>query len=398
MRILFLSGKVRKVKRVAGILKDCDIQNVLGFLTEGLEGEKYKRMRERYDALYCRVLGLGIPNAARKMILTDFRETDKEREESAFCFFGICPCSGKLDFSEKPVQWEIFLSGKTDILVPDCVTEAVGAEKLSAQILWQIEKIHRKDTAEKRNKIILMSFRRHSKSGQSRLFAMEKIIEKIWKYEIDQRILLNEICEYKEKQCLIVKWGDILKQNRDPIPQDVIRRLQKAGQEVRRTVSKNIAAGETDNLCRKIARLDRENTPDIIRCCRRIRHFLSCYETIRLADYQYVIQEHMRVIIEHNPYLPHLPVIYICNKYGEKMELNEFKSELSRLLCMDIYVTDEKLNDEDQVLALIAFYMEYPLRVRRLQEEAMLSVFMEILELQRKKRKKLQDKERGEIV
>ena len=64
--------------------------------------------------------------------------------------------------------------------------------------------------------------------------------------------------------------------------------------------------------------------------------------------------------------------LYIRNKFVEKTEFLESELELSRLLCMDICVTDEKYKEPDQILALPTFYREYPIRVKRIQREAML--------------------------
>ena len=48
---------------------------------------------------------------------------------------------------------------------------------------------------------------------------------------------------------------------------------------------------------------------------------------------------------------------------------------------------DEKYKDPDLILALIAFYREYPIRVKRIQREALLLKFTGILSIKAKEGK-----------
>ncbi len=68
--------------------------------------------------------------------------------------------------------------------------------------------------------------------------------------------------------------------------------------------------------------------------------------------------------------IPILPLIFIRDKYGEKRGL--FEVPVSKLLCMDICVTDKTVKNPSHVLAILLFYLEYPLRVERMQKEHML--------------------------
>ena len=158
-----------------------------------------------------------------------------------------------------------------------------------------------------------------------------------------------------------------------------MEQLKKSNLLVRQSFSRQMASGSNDNVYSKFARLDHENTPDVCRCYSAIKDIRLRYREIGLSDYQYVTEEHMRIIIEHNPSAADLPIIYIRDKFGEKTEFSGYEPELSRLLCMNICMTDEKYKDPDRILALIAFYREYPIRVKRIQQEALLLKFTRIL-------------------
>lgn len=64
-----------------------------------------------------------------------------------------------------------------------------------------------------------------------------------------------------------------------------------------------------------------------------------------------------RIIIENNMCYRKLPLVYIRDGKGNQSELK--KVELSELLCMDIHVLDKEITTLEQVLALLAFYLEY---------------------------------------
>lgn len=371
------------MERVLSILKECDIRNVLFYLTEGLPDKKYEKMLVRYYSLYCIIAERWIPDKVQEITISSFRQTGRERGNLTYGFFGISESSGMESFSEEPIEWEAFLKGEAEIQIPECVMEVVTEEQLAALIFWQLEEVCPRDIPIKRNEKLFESFRKYSQYGQNRLSAMAKIMEKALVYELDQRLVINEIREYRENKCLVVKWGDILENNEEPIPKRIMEQLKKSDILVRQSFSKQLASESNDDVYRKFARLDPENPPDVCRCCNSINDFQSCYKEIGLSDYQYVTEEHMRIIIEHNPPAPNLPIIYIRNKFGEKTEFSEAKLALCRLLCMDICVTDEKYKEPDQVLALMAFYREYPIRVKRIQREAMLLALMGMLCIQK---------------
>lgn len=367
------------MKRVLSILKECDIRNVLFYLTEGLPEKRYEKMLVRYYSLYCMLFELWIPDSMRKMIITGFRQTGRKCGNPVYSFLGIREDAGTEASHEEPVEWEMFLKGERELLIPACVMEAVDEKQMAAEIFWQMEKVCPKDISVKTNEKLFDSFREYSHCGKNKVSAIAKIMEKSLNYELDQRLVQNEIREYMENKSTVIKWGDILENRKEFVQERIMGRLAKANMSVRQAFSRQMMCESGDNVYSKFARLDLENTPDIYRCYSAIREICSCYRKIGLSDYQYVTEEHMRIIIEHNPSASQLPIIYIRDRFGEKTEFLEFEQDLSILLCMDICITDTKYKDPDIILALIAFYREYPIRVKRIQREALLSKFAETL-------------------
>ncbi|HJB35043.1 MAG TPA: hypothetical protein H9775_10965 [Candidatus Blautia merdipullorum] len=368
------------MKKVLNILKECDIRNILFYLTEGLPEKKYEKMLVRYYSLYCMLSELWIPYSMRETIIIGFRQSGRECGNPVYSFFGISTnSSGTRTSPEEPVEWEAFLKGEAEFLVPACVMEVIDGEQMAAEIFLQMEKVCPKDISVKKNEKLFDSFRKYSQCGKNRLSAIAKVMEKAFCYELDRRLVRNEIWEYMENKCIVVKWGDILENWEEPVPERIMEQLKKSNLLVRQSFSRQMASGSNDNVYSKFARLDPENTPDVCRCYSAIKDIRSRYREIGLSDYQYVTEEHMRIIIEHNPSAADLPIIYIRDKFGEKTEFSGSEPELSRLLCMDICMTDEKYKNPDRILALIAFYREYPIRVKRIQQEALLLKFTRIL-------------------
>lgn len=114
-------------------------------------------------------------------------------------------------------------------------------------------------------------------------------------------------------------------------------------------------------------KLDNENPPDLRRLYIRLKSLEANYEDIGLSEYLEVANERKRIIVEKNACYKKLPLIYIRDGKGNQSKL--CKVELSELLCMNIYLLDEKITKPEQVLALIGFYLEYPIKVERIQRK-----------------------------
>ena len=98
MKRPFLSGEVKKVKRVLSILKECNIRNVLFYLTEGLPEKRYEKMLVRYYSLYCMISEIWIPDCMRETIISGFRQTGRKCGNPVYSFFGISEDPGTEHF------------------------------------------------------------------------------------------------------------------------------------------------------------------------------------------------------------------------------------------------------------------------------------------------------------
>lgn len=150
------------MERVLSILKECDIRNVLFYLTEGLPDKKYEKMLVRYYSLYCIIAERWIPDKVQEITISSFRQTGRERGNLTYGFFGISESSGMESFSEEPIEWEAFLKGEAEIQIPECVMEVVTEEQLAALIFWQLEEVCPRDIPIKRNEKLFESFRKYS--------------------------------------------------------------------------------------------------------------------------------------------------------------------------------------------------------------------------------------------
>ena len=164
---------------------------------------------------------------------------------------------------------------------------------------------------------------------------------------------------------MVVKWGDILVEDTDPFLER--GSYMKNGREL---LASRAAAGCLPLVYEYFYKMDVVNSPDLTRCYKRKKRLESEYEELELSDYQKVVGEHMRIVLEDNPTCGELPLVFIRDKYGEKQDLLDMS--VSKLLCMDICVTAKKVKDANQVLAILLFYLEYPLRVERMQKEYMI--------------------------
>ena len=191
-----------------------------------------------------------------------------------------------------------------------------------------MEKVCPKDISVKKNEKLFDSFREYSHCGKNRLSAIAKVMEKALNYELDQRLVQNEIREYMENKSIVVKWGDILENWEEPVPERIMNHLTKANMLVRQAFARQTASGSSDNVYSKFARMDPENTPDICRCYSEIKDICSCYREIGLSDYQYVTEEHMRIIM--NIIRQHRTADHIyTGQIWRKTEFSESELELA---------------------------------------------------------------------
>ena len=174
----------------------------------------------------------------------------------------------------------------------------------------------------------------------------------------------NAILEYKESKCNSFKWGELLREYdwEIGIPNHIL--YSYGGLQI---LHRNLQLKRLPEVYSCFHKLDNENPPDLRRLYIRLKSLEANCEDIGLSEYLEVANERKRIIVEKNACYKKLPLIYIRDGKGNQSKLCEV--ELLELLCMNIYLLDEEITKPEQVLALIGFYLEYPIKVERIQRK-----------------------------
>ncbi len=354
------------MKRVLDIIRECNIANVLQQLISAAPAKDHSMILEKYYSLYCMILHSWFIDSEVEMIITGFRQIGLNLTTPEYAFYGTC------EAYEIAVPWTMSLTGKINLLIPQPIIDLTDADSLTVLFLSQIRRNYSLPVEIRRNLPLFQSVRKKDLSRKLEMTALEKNFER-QVYLMDKRCLKNTLLEYRETKMPIIKWPELFNEVTTLNPELI--KLHKVSSP---TVKRMIYRFDLPPVFAKLYSLDKENPPDLIRCSEGIERLKDAYKNITLSDYQYTIDKHMRIIIEYNPSLRRLPMIYVRDKYGTKMEL--YSVELSKLLCMDIYVTSKGLpQDPGYILSLLIYYLEFPIRVERRQKQALIQMLTGML-------------------
>ncbi len=123
--------------------------------------------------------------------------------------------------------------------------------------------------------------------------------------------------------------------------------------------------------------MDNENHPDMRRFFFKLTELEDEIENTDVFDYLIADELGMRIIIEKNPYYRKYPLIYIKDDNGNIYNIHAIPRGL--LINMEIYVLDESIKNPAHVIALLVYYMEYPIRVKRIQKEYAMKALLGML-------------------
>jgi len=119
----------------------------------------------------------------------------------------------------------------------------------------------------------------------------------------------------------------------------------------------------------------KEMNTDITPSARRFRSRMGllskALDDMEFTDFYTVRKKQYKIVLAKNNSNPDFPIAYVVGADGKKKGINEF--DLQKLICMEIYVTDKDINSGKQVLAILSYYMEYPIRVERIQREGLIT-------------------------
>ena len=108
----------------------------------------------------------------------------------------------------------------------------------------------------------------------------------------------------------------------------------------------------------------KENPVSYQRAKERQKKLLEKYSDLDMDDYMRNGVSNTRIIIEARIREKDLPLVYVMGRDRTKKLISEVEEQ--DLLCMDVRVLDENMNDIKQVIAVLMMYLEYPIRTKRL--------------------------------
>jgi hypothetical protein len=264
------------------------------------------------------------------------------------------------------------------LLFPECFADSICDEWISAEILLQMENDWEPDMLMRMDQKLFLNVRETGKGTWAKRRAVRRTMERIIHDQTDRRIVENALAEHMESRGLVFKWGYLLKKTGD----QQIHFMLRGGSSLD-VLRERLEHCELDNsmggVCRWFLELDQDNPPDPVRCLKRKAVLAEAYGRISLSDYLDVTEGHKRILIERNAASTAYPVIYIRDQYGNRTNIGE--EDVSRLLCMDIYVMDSAITGTDQVLAFLLFCLEYPIRTERFQRECLESALVGMLSI-----------------
>lgn len=338
------------MKNVVSVLKEADMAKVIGLCMTNKSRRRQKLCFDNWFSLYCYVVEACFPDADSNMIVTRYsmaRAKDGTQQYDFHCVIG--PDIDRK--TEMPVHWEGVLTGEVNLLIPECILNKLDNTYLAFIILECLDRTYKDKQLPRRKNIKLYErAKNYTKSNkiENRVAAIHKGIEKIFANDIKCDELQNEILELYELKHLVLSWDRVLKFR--------------------------------GNYEDEFKNFSKENPVSYPRAKERQKNLLEKYFDLDMDDYMRNGVRNNRIIIESRIRKSDLPHIYVMNEVGTKKLISEVEEE--DLLCMDIRVLDENVNEIKQVIAILMMYLEYPIRTKRLlciqEQRRLMSVFRQL--------------------
>lgn len=337
------------MKNVVSVLKEADMSKVIGLCMLKKSARRQKVYFDNWFSLYCYVVEACFPDVDIKMVVTRYgmgRVNDGSQQYDFYCVIG--PDIDRR--TEMPVLWESVLTGEVNLLIPECILNKLDNTYLAFTILECMERTYRDKLPKRKNTKLYERAKSYATSikNKNRVVALHKGIEKIIANDIKYDELQNEILELYELKHLVLNWDRVLKFR--------------------------------GNYEDEVKNFFKENPVSYQRVKERQKKLLEKYTDLDIDDYFRNGVRNNRIIIESRIRKSDLPLIYVMNEAGTKKLISEVEEE--DLLCMDIRVLDENVNEIKQVIAILMMYLEYPIRTKRLlciqEQRRLVSVFRQL--------------------
>lgn len=363
------------MRTVQNMLKECDIKECLLLLLTGVPKKRFSKMLQQYYSFYCAAVETWYGEGTTDWILTDFTQSEFKDGRAVYCFYGKKPeMSGKMD--DKKIDWDQVILGKIRVYIPDCIDEKINDVVLCSMFLYHMYEQCTITVQKNSNKKLFEYIKALPRERTPNISACESLLELTIHYLMDRHYINNAILEYKESMCPSLKWGDLLCDFEVGLLNCIMDSQTGA-----KFLTQALKSSNLPDVYHCFYHLDDENPPDLRRLYIRLKCLWSDYEAIELSDYLKVTNQGKRIIVENNVCCKKFPLIYVRDSKGNKIEIK--KVSLSELLCMNIYLLDLRIVKPEQVLALLAFYLEYPIRVERIQRKCFMQsvIGMKIMSL-----------------
>ena len=363
------------MQKLSVMLRDCRVEAVLGELVAGMSSEKRSAMLKRYYSVYCMLLEKWNPSGKHDVILMDFKEEKHGTWGEKTQFYGVWDYrkaafrgSKLLDPDEviksgrkrvKEIDWEKVIRPEADVevLIPDCLLEAVGETALVVLILQRIERVRGGKISVRTNRMLMDRIKKERPVLSGRIAVLERTVKHRFRHRVSHEFLIDEIREYAELAGKVMQWETLLES-------------EEADQPVFRRPVWDDGTDDISELSEKLVKclleLDQDNPPRPGRVIGKIRELNRRLRHLELSDFQSVQLERQRILIEQNPSAGKLPLVCVRSRSGEVCQVQDVT--LSELLCMEIHVLDKTCASEDRVLAVLLFSLLYPIRMMRMQK------------------------------
>lgn len=322
------------MKNVVSVLKEADMAKVIGLCMVNKSRRRQKLCFDNWFSLYCYVVEACFPDADSNMVVT--RYSMGRAKDGTYQYDFHCVIGPDIDRrTEMPVHWEGVLTGEVNLLVPECILNKLDNTYLAFAILECLRRTYReKQLPKRKNTKLYERAKAYTKSNKigNRVVALHKGIEKIIANDIKSDELQNEILELYELKHLVLNWDRVLKFR--------------------------------GNYEDEFKNFSKENPVSYQRAKERQKKLLEKYSDLDMDDYMRNGVSNTRIIIEARIREKDLPLVYVMGRDRTKKLISEVEEQ--DLLCMDVRVLDENMNDIKQVIAVLMMYLEYPIRTKRL--------------------------------
>lgn len=319
------------MKNVLSLLKEIDITKVLAIYIANKPNSEKKQCFDRCISRYYYLIEEYLPKPQMKRIITNY--SLKKGADGKYKYDFQCVIDTDIDsMVEWPVCWKAVLNGEIELLIPECILNKIDCTYLAVIILECIDQTDKEPFLLRENPNLFKRVKQHAVLIEDKncLESLHKGIEKIIKYDITIDQIQNELFDLNQMKYALYNWGTILKYKGDY--RDEFYNLSK------------------------------NNPVSYFRAMEQQNILLEKYVKLDIDDYIKKGNRNSRIIIESYYRDNELPLVYIMNDNRTKKLLYEVDEQ--DMLCMGIRVLDENMSIK-HVIAILMFYLEYPIRTKR---------------------------------